>query len=654
MKKRIITALLALTMLVTTLVVPAGAAETKKFSDLSDQKTSLAAETMRLMGVLDGYGDGTFRPNANLNRAQFCKMVTYAMAAGGELGRYRTVTVFPDVKPSHWAASYINLAAQGKHVIAGYPDGKFHPERTMTVGQAVTILLRLLGYKDENIGGVWPDSYMAMADTVKLIDGVGTNGRAPLTRAQAARLFVNLLQADKDGGGKLYELSEETTLISVDGGSGIMKTTDQSYSMVNPAASTSLTGASGRVVLKDGKALTFLPSSSGNGGIAGAAVILYQDRSAAGLSALAGNNDYRIYKNGTLASAGDLRKYDVATYNADTNSILVCDTRVSVYYESCEPSASAPTKIKVLGGTELNVLTTAKDTLAKFKPGQQITLLLTADGQVAGAVDADSGARGNAIAVVDGSGAMQMLCGTSVIPLKVQAQEKFYGQVVRISSSSKEQIGMSAHSGGTSGELNVSQRTLGNRPLAENVLIFDSGKLIGLSQLKAGIIAAGQIKYARLNWAGQVDLIVLNRNSGEIFGRVFVEIEDVPGEDGKPDKHIEKFGVEYGNGSGDRTVTVTTHFGVKSGDYVAAKMNHNGTGFSSVNKLAELKNVSKDSWIGDHAVTFGGRTYEVPADVQCYNYDSKEWVTLDQALAYADIANLYVKDGMVRVIEVRT
>ena len=201
MKKRILTALLAVVMVFTTQVIPAGAAETVRFSDLPDTNTATAVESLRLMGVLDGYGDGTFRPDRQLTRAQFCKMVTYMVDGAGELGRYRAVTVFPDVKPSHWAAGYINLAAKGRNIIAGYPDGKFYPERTVTLGQAVTILLRLLGYKDEDVGGVWPDSYMAVGAAAGLTDGVGTDGNAPLTRAQAAKLFVNLLRFTIQGMG---------------------------------------------------------------------------------------------------------------------------------------------------------------------------------------------------------------------------------------------------------------------------------------------------------------------------------------------------------------------------------------------------------------------------------------------------------------------
>ena len=53
------------------------------------------------------------------------------------------------------------------------------------------------------------------------------------------------------------------------------------------------------------------------------------------------------------------------------------------------------------------------------------------------------------------------------------------------------------------------------------------------------------------------------------------------------------------------------------------------------------------------AVTVGGRTYRVSADVPCYNKDTGTWMTLSEAHAYASVSNLYVKDGTVRVVEVK-
>lgn len=75
-------------------------------------------------------------------------------------------------------ASVESLRLMG--VMDGFSDGKFYPDRTVTLGQAATILLRVLGYKDENIGGVWPDSYLSFAASIGLTDGVDTTqGNAP-------------------------------------------------------------------------------------------------------------------------------------------------------------------------------------------------------------------------------------------------------------------------------------------------------------------------------------------------------------------------------------------------------------------------------------------------------------------------------------------
>ena len=657
MKRRFLAWVLAVCAALS-LMLPAAAATTR-FSDVSDPTIRQSAEVLRLMGVLDGYADGTFRPGTVLNRAQFCKMAVYAMNGSSELGRYSTVTVFPDVKPSHWAASYINMAAKGKNIISGYPDGRFYPERTVTVGHAVTVLLRILGYKDENIGGVWPDSYMAVAATIGLTEGVSTTGNAGLTRGQAARLFRNLLEMEGAEGGTLYTLSEETDLVSVDGGAGTMKTSDgKIYPMVHAVGDTTLVGTHGRVVqTADGKALTFLPNSGGSSSSTSAAVIITEDGSAAGLSALAGNNNYTIYKNGAPATIADLRKNDVAVYAPGTNSIRVCDTRITVYYENCAPNPQSPTTITALGHT-FNVLPTAVESLSRYKPGDAVTLLLTVDGQVAGAADPSANAtRSNAVGVV-WDGKVYLVCGGSTIQLdNVPGAAEHNGQAVRIAASQKEKVSLSDQKNGLSGDLLVSARRMGSRPLAENVLIFDGGRAIGINQLTMDQVPDSQILYARANWAGEVDLIVLNRTVDQLVGRVFVESTQSPVYDDEGNvvgsKWDDRVGLEFGNGSDQRVGPFGVRYGVKSGDFVTAKLNSQGTGFVSMSKLTELRNVPASSWIGTSAVTFGGRTYTLdPNTVLCYNSDGRMWITLDAARAYADTFNLHVKDGVVYVVEV--
>ena len=671
MKKRVFSLLLALVLTLSAAAIPASAAGS--FSDVSDKATAQNVEILKLLGVIEGNGAGQFNPYAQLTRAEFSKMIVMLIGKGSEAMRYRTVTIFPDVRASHWAAGYINLAVRQTEpkLLAGTPDGTFQPERAITYGEAVTILMRVLGYADKDTGGVWPDSYIDLAKSAGVSNGVELAGNAAITRAQAAQLFVNVLYADTKDGKNYIDRGDKYTLVSVDGGTGELRLIDEKGVIVtktleNPSSASVLIGLKGYLVERtNGKVRTFLPENGETvGTISNAAVIVSADRSTVGFSDLAGGRtDYRIYKDGREISASALKKYDVATYNASTNVINICDTRVSVYYEGCDPKPAEPTVITVLGGTRLNVLPSAQSSVAKFKPGQQMTILLTADGQVAGADD--SGARGNAIGIVT-DGKVQMLCGMTLIELVCKSETVTNG-VVRISASGKDKIYLSEASGGSvSGDLIVSERTIGSKKLADNAMIFENGKLVALSSFTNDRVAREQISYARTNASGEIDLVVINRSTGERYGRVFWEsaANQIPVNDASGRKptdegweptyrteYDESLGVDEG---GTKTKTFAMKYNVKTGDYVAFKINQGGTGFSQMIKLTELSKVSFSSWIGDNAVTFGSRTYEVPSDVLCFNKDNGEWITLAQAKTYADAANLYVKDGVVRVIEVRS
>lgn len=764
MKKRIVSLLLAAALAASLLVLPAGAAytDTVVFSDVGDSTTAMAVESLRLMGVLDGYQDGTFRPNANLTRAQFCKMAVYAMNGAGELGRYRTVTVFPDVKPSHWAAAYINMAAKGKGIIAGFADGRFHPDQTITVGQAVTILMRLLGYKDENMGGIWPESYMAEAAVIGLTDGVSTNAYAALTRGQAARLFLNLLRADTVKGGSylstLGQVREDQVLVTSsaegpDGRNNCMQlgSGDTVYQLAGGKASNGmLNGRKGTLLLdQQGKVLTFVPDAVGStrvitlatakatqvtdtagakylltgdtpayyngeqkdwsevyawvnagssvtlylgasgrveyvfvggGTAASAAVVVYDQGSTKGFESLTGGaTGFAIYKNGVKASAGDMRKYDVATYSATTNTIRVCDTRVTAYYESCYPNPQEPSRVTVLG-REFDVLSTAMDSLSQFRPGDQVTLLLTEDNQVAGAVKSGTaGASGNAVGIVKSlsttSAAVALLCGVTVkgsVSLTQSKVDQLEGQLVRVTSTKKGALNLTGLTGGAGGDLDVAARTLGSKELADNVMVFRPGsdglEAVALSQLESAVIPRGDITYAATDWAGRVKIIVLGGESGSnyTYGRAIVRTEEgiqvwVPDqghEDEAPNEgvngHYETergkrtIEVEYGNGKS--VGPYESGYDAKNGAYVGVTTN--GSRITGLVELTRLKDVSNNAWSGQGAVTVGGRTYTVPSDVGCYNKTTKTWMTLSQAHAYAGTADLYVRNGVVRIIEV--
>lgn len=436
MKKRVFSALLALVLTLSAVVLPASAAGS--FSDVSDKKTAQNVEVLRLLGVVEGNGIGQFNPYAQLTRAEFCKMLVTLMGSSDVL-RYKTVTIFPDVRASHWAARYVNYAVRGEKLLSGMPDGTFQPDRAISYGEAVTILMRLLRTDaDAASGGIWPEGYIDLAKASGVSAGVELAGGAAISRAQAAQLFVNVLGAkatssstDKDGETstttRVYNPAncvsrERVTLIALNGNTArVSGGKKNSYDLVRPSSATVLNGLKGDLLLDaDGKVLTFVPvvSSTTGAAVSNAAVILSADKSTSGISALTGGRtDFAVYRNGVLSSVSALRRNDVVTYDASSNTLYACDTRVAVYYEACDPSPSAPSSITVLNGTQFTVLPTAQESLSKFKPGKTMTLLLTSDGSVAGAVDSENSARANAVGVVDSNGKLQMFCGSSIIEI---------------------------------------------------------------------------------------------------------------------------------------------------------------------------------------------------------------------------------------------
>ena len=659
MKKRVFSLLLALVLTLSATAIPASAAES--FSDVTDKKTAQNVEVLRLLGVIEGNGAGQFNPSGLLTRAEFCKMVVVLMGKGSDAMRYKTVTIFPDVRATHWAAGYINLAVRQSEpkLLAGLPDGTFQPDSYITYGQAVTILMRVLGFADKDSGGIWPDGYINLAKSTGVSAGVNLTGSANITRAQAAQLFVNVLSTGKDGKG--YEPAgctkgEEVTLVSMNGDKLRISGEKDPKTLVRPSSSSALNGLKGHLLTNgDGKVMTFVPKTSSTTGaaVSNAAVILPADKSTSGISALTdGRTDYTVYRNGVLSSVSALRKNDVVTYDAVSNTVYACDTRVTVYYESCEPSPSVPVSIKVLGGTQFEVLPTAQQSLSKFKPGKTMTILLTSDGTVAGAVENDYSARGNAIGIVSG-GKVQLLCGSTTIDLSLTGMtvdSKLDGKLVSISSSSKTSVGLYAKTGGVSGDLNVREGTLGSKKLASGVMIFDDGVLKNLSDLTDVSVPQSRISYARTNANGEIDLIVLIGTGDELYGRVTGVGKRTVHDATFGDYEQQQIAIDSGDG---KPVTKDSSYSVRSGDFVSYKIVNDS--YTNVTVLDKLGEVSASAWIGTTAVNYGGRTYTVPSDVLCWNRDGGSWLDggAEAALAYGGTMNLYVRDGVVRVIEVR-
>ena len=735
--KRIFSGVLALALVACLLPFAAPAARAASFSDISDAKTAENVEVLRMMGVVDGTGGSAFQPNGTLSRAQFAKMSVVMLGKKGAVGQYQTYTIFPDVRASHWAAGYVNLAVKGDSegkdkLLTGYPDGRFHPDEQITFGQTVTILMRMLGYQDGDVGAVWPQGYLNAASTIGLTDGVKLSANAKVTRAQAAQLFCNLLNTEQKDGGSIYAnklgtLVPDSILLSVsatasDGSKNAIKTTEKTYKVADRAADASLAGRKGTLVLdSSGRALTFIPEkntsfkaitvsdvaqdaltdSSGrkyeiNSGVTayfqgekktygdvqpdireGMAVTLYFDGagdldylfvsgsvsddavivggqgSTLGFERLTDSKNYTIYKNGVPATEADLRPYDAATYDAATNTIRVSDTKLSGYYADAKPNTASPTKITMMG-REFTVLPCAASSLVSFKIGQQVTLLLTEDGQVAGAADPGK-VRGNAVGIAtsvsENAATVALFCGLTIQgdpKLGKGTASQYEGQLVKVSSYQKgNQISLSRiTSGGVRGNLDVAKRTVGGVSMADNIRIYDkvgSSKLVKvkLSDIPANQSSASKVLYAEKDYAGRINVLVLDNATGDAYtyGKCVVS-RATKDEDGNTIGQA-SIKIEYGNDKESPTVETGTAY--RNGEYggLAFYGSQSGSRIASVARMTELDKVPNSAWNGTSSVTVKGVTYAVPDSVVCYNETTGRWLSVTEARSFANTATLY-------------
>jgi hypothetical protein len=97
---------------------------------------SAFVETAAKAGIVGGYNDGTFRPNASVTRGQAVKMITIA---ANWAQAYPPVPTFKDIPSTHWAFGYVE-AAYRHSIINGYPDGAFKPQVSMTRAQVAKVL----------------------------------------------------------------------------------------------------------------------------------------------------------------------------------------------------------------------------------------------------------------------------------------------------------------------------------------------------------------------------------------------------------------------------------------------------------------------------------------------------------------------------------
>ena len=166
------------------------------FTDQADIKVDAdVVDTLVSLGVIEGFEDGSFQPNATVTRAQMAKMIYVLRTGNSDASAYNDdKTSFTDIN-GHWARGYIKYC-QSLGIIAGKSNTKFVPNDKVTAQEAAKMLLVTLGYdpaKAGLTGASWASKTNALADENGLLEDVNTSFTGPCPRQYAAQLIYNAI-----------------------------------------------------------------------------------------------------------------------------------------------------------------------------------------------------------------------------------------------------------------------------------------------------------------------------------------------------------------------------------------------------------------------------------------------------------------------------
>ena len=190
--------MLCVAVMLSVMVVGAGAA----FSDQSKIKNTEAVDMCVALNIIGGYGDNTYRPENNITRAEFCKMICIVLNGGKEPATATNATpTFNDVRNdanSAWAEGFIEYCAT-KGIVSGVGGGRFNPSGNVTATEAAKMLLVALGYNadvEKYNGPNWDLYVNVQANQDGLYEDLETiDTGAALTRDNAAQMIWNALNA---------------------------------------------------------------------------------------------------------------------------------------------------------------------------------------------------------------------------------------------------------------------------------------------------------------------------------------------------------------------------------------------------------------------------------------------------------------------------
>ncbi len=165
----------------------------KSFPDVKeDLQLESAVDMLSELGIVEGYEDGTFRPNSTISRAEACAIFTRVLPE-----RSSSVAVmdmrFKDVEENTWSYDYVSNMAVLR-IVEGYEDNTFRPADKISYQEFIKMVMSMLLYQpyaEEN--GGYPSGYLKAAEEAGITAGISFENDKDITRKDAAIMISRML-----------------------------------------------------------------------------------------------------------------------------------------------------------------------------------------------------------------------------------------------------------------------------------------------------------------------------------------------------------------------------------------------------------------------------------------------------------------------------
>ena len=446
------------------------------------------ADTYGIEELLSSMGIMENLDNTTVTREELAKILINAseyssLAVPGRISPYE------DVSFTSVYAPYIKLVGDN-NIMTAYSDGEFKPKKVVSYEEAITTILKLLGYTNSDFIAGYPASQIKISKDIGLTDGINQEVGTSITRENLGKLIYNALNCNTKSG-KVYAsaLGYSTT-------NGNITLSDVMSSNVEGPITYTLNN---------------LPSS-----------------------------DAKVYINGVAKTIENLNKYDVIYYSDKSNTIWAYREKVTGMVESISPNKETPTSVKISGQNyNLSTLEAQKAfSINGIEVGNMATLLLDRNSNVSDAYLTENLYQSQ-VGVIISAGKKEIMASTGKETYSYYATILLAsGEKIDIITSSNysSKIGYAAkvtYTNGTAkifstrktteiyGKFDVANNKLGKNKISANISIvefdeYGNTQLVYKNRLDGVYIDKGSVSLVTLNENNEIEAIVLKDVTGDM------------------------------------------------------------------------------------------------------------------------------------------